>query len=45
MNLSSIYLIEKLHQYEGVKNDSVVLRGRGVKRSVAATVDVEHALT
>lgn len=45
MNLSSVYLVEELHQDEGVKNDSVVLRGRGVERSVAATVDVEHALT
>lgn len=45
VNLSSIDLVEKLHQDEGVKNDGVVLRRRGVERSVAATVNVEHALT
>lgn len=45
VNLSSVDLVEKLHQDEGVKNDGVVLGGRGVERSVAATVNVEHALT
>lgn len=43
VDLASIDLVEKLHEDEGVKNDGVVLRGRGVKRSVATTVDVKHA--
>lgn len=44
VNLASVDLVEELHQDEGVEDDGVVLRGRRVKRSVAATVDVEHAL-
>lgn len=45
VNLASVDLVEELHQDEGVEDDGVVLRGRRVKRSVAATVNVEHALT
>lgn len=45
VDLARIDLVEKLHEDEGVKNDGVVLRGRGVERSVAAAVDVKHALT
>lgn len=44
MNLASIDLVEKLHEDEGVEDDGVVLRGRGVEGCVAATVDVKHAL-
>lgn len=44
MDLASIDLVEKLHEDEGVKNDGVVLRGRGVKRSVATAVNVKYAL-
>lgn len=45
MNLASVDLVEELHQDKGVEDDGVVLRRRRVERSVAATVDVEHALT
>lgn len=44
VDLASIDLIEKLHEDEGVENDGVVLRGRGVERSIATAVDVKHAL-
>lgn len=44
MDLASVDLVEKLHEDEGVEDDGVVLRGRGVERSVAAAVDVKHAL-
>lgn len=44
MDLASVDLIEKLHEDKGVKYDGVVLRGRGVERCIAATVDVKHAL-
>lgn len=44
VDLASIDLIEQLHEDKCVKNDGVVLRGRGVKRSVAAAVDVKYAL-
>lgn len=44
VDLASIDLVEKLHEDKGVKNDGVVLRGRGVKRSIATAVDVKHAL-
>lgn len=45
MNLPGVDLVEELHQDEGVEDDGVVLRRRRVERSVAAAVDVEHALT
>lgn len=44
MDLASVDLVEKLHEDKGVEDDGVVLRGRGVERSVAAAVDVKHAL-
>lgn len=45
VDLASVNLIEKLHEDEGVKNDGVVLRGRGVQRSIATTVNVKHMLS
>lgn len=44
MYLASIDLVEKLHENKGVEDDGVVLRGRGVERSVAAAVDVKNVL-
>lgn len=44
MDLASIDLIKKLHEDEGVEDDGVVFRGRGVEGRVAAAVDVKHAL-
>lgn len=44
MNLAGVDLVEELHEDEGVEDDGVVLGGRGVEGSVAAAVDVEHAL-
>lgn len=44
MDLASVDLVEQLHEDKGVEDDGVVLRGRGVERSVAATVDVKDAL-
>lgn len=45
MNLASIDLIEELHEDEGVEDDRVVLGGRRVQRSIAATVDVKDLLS
>lgn len=45
VDLSCVNFIEKLHEDEGVKNDGIVLRWRGVERSVATAVNVKHALT
>lgn len=45
MDLPGVDLIEKLHEHEGVEDDGVMLRGRRVKRSVTAAVDVKDLLT
>lgn len=45
MDLASIELVEDLHEDEGVEDNGVVLRGRGVERDVPPTVDVKHLLT
>jgi len=44
VDLASIDLIEKLHEDEGVEDDGVVLRWRGVERRIATTVDVKYPL-
>lgn len=43
MDFASIDLVEKLHEDKGVEDNGVVLRGRGVKRSITTTVNVEHS--
>lgn len=45
MDLSGVDLIEELHHDEGVKNDGVVLRWRGMQRSVPAAVNIKDLLT
>ena len=45
MDLPGVDLVEELHEDEGVEDDGVVLRGRGVERGVAAAVDVQQPLT
>ena len=44
VDLAGVDLVEELHEDEGVEDDGVVLRGRGVQRGVTAAVDVENAL-
>ena len=44
VDLASVDLVEELHEDEGVEDDGVVLRGRGVERGVAAAVDVKNVL-
>lgn len=45
MDLPGVDLIKELHQDEGVEDDGVMLRGRRVKRTVTAAVDVKDLLT
>ena len=45
VDLAGVDLVEELHHDEHVEDDGVVLRGRGVERSVTATVNVEDVLT
>lgn len=45
MDLTSIELIEDLHEDEGVEDNGVVLRGWGMKRGVPPAVNVKHLLT
>lgn len=44
VDLAGVDLVEKLHQYKGVEDDGVVLRGRRVEGRVPAAVNVEHLL-
>lgn len=44
VDLASVDLVKKLHEDEGVEDDGVVFWGGRVERSVAAAVDVKHAL-
>lgn len=45
VNLACVELVEDLHEDEGVEDDGVVFRGRGVERGVPAAVDVKQSLT
>lgn len=45
MDLSSVNLIEELHQHESVKDDGVMLWRRSMKRGVPATVNIKDLLT
>ena len=45
MDLAGVYLVEELHHDERVKDNGVVLRGRGVERGVPAAIDVKDPLT
>lgn len=45
MDLAGIKLIEDLHEDKSIEHDGIVLRGRGVKRGIPATVDVKQRLT
>lgn len=45
MDLAGVDLVEKLHQYKGVEDNSVVFRRRGVERRVPAVVDVKQFLS
>lgn len=45
MDFAGIDLIEELHHDKGVKDDGVMLRGRRMQGSIAATVDVKYNLS
>lgn len=45
MDLAGIDLVEKLHHYKGIEDNSVVFRGWGVEGRVPAAVNVKHFLT
>lgn len=45
VNLAGVQLIKDLHEDEGVEDDGVMLRRRGVKRSVPPVVDLKHLFT
>lgn len=45
MDLAGIELIEDLHEDKSIEHDGIVLRGRGVKRGIPASVDVKQRLT
>lgn len=44
VDLPGVDLVEELHQHEGVEDDGVVFRGRGVEGRIPAAVDVKHFL-
>lgn len=44
MDFASIELVEDLHEDEGVEDNGVVLRGRGMKRGVPPAVNVKYLL-
>lgn len=44
MDLASVELVEDLHEDEGIEDNGVVLRGRGMKRGVPPAVNVKHLL-
>lgn len=44
VDLAGVDLVEQLHHHEGVEDDGVVLRGRGMQGRVPPTVDVKEEL-
>lgn len=45
VDLAGIDLVEKLHQYKGIEDNSVVFRRRGVEWCIPAVVDVKQLLS